>query len=80
VRFATATEQLAEQARYIAYGPARLSAGRRIGLHADSGVDIRPHLPTWPTNLGRAIHKDHRWYARTQRRLDMRFQLWLEGN
>lgn len=80
VRFATATEQLAEQARYIAYGPARHSSGRRIGLHADSGVDIRPHLPTWPANLERAIRKDHRWYARTQRRLNQRFQSWLDGN
>lgn len=78
VRFATATEQLAEQAKYISYGPARKSASARVWKHARTGVDMRPHLPTYPPNFERAIRKDHEWYARTGDRLRQRFFDWLE--
>lgn len=77
VRFATATPQLTEQARHIAYGPARRSAAARVLRHTASGLDIRPHLPTYPPHLAVAIHKDHAWYARTQERLKQRFEEWL---
>ncbi len=47
IRFATRTEQLAEQAKYISYGPARKSSTALVWKHARSGVDIRPaDLPT----------------------------------
>lgn len=65
IRFATTTERLAEQAKYISYGPARRSANERVWKHAATGIDMRPHLPTYPPNFERAIRKDHEWYART---------------
>lgn len=77
VRFATSTRQLAEQARYISYGPARESASAQVWKHAASGIDMRPHLPTYPPNFDRAIRKDHEWYARTGDRLQERFASWL---
>lgn len=79
VRFATRTEQLAEQAKYISYGPARRSSMDRVWKHAGTGMDMRPHLPTYPPNFERAIRKDHEWYARTQERLEERFTDWLEN-
>lgn len=77
VRFATRTEQLAAQAKYISYGPARRSSSDLVGQHARTGIDIRPHLPTYPRNFDRAIRKDHEWYARTNERLRKRFSDWL---
>lgn len=77
VRYATSTERLAEQAKYISYGPARRSANERVWKHARTGIDMRPHLPTYPPNFERAIRKDHEWYARTQDRLKERFSEWL---
>lgn len=77
IEFATRTEQLAEQAKYISYGPARKSATSIVWKHAETGIDIRPHLPTFPPHFSRAIHKDHEWYARTQDQLRERFLQWL---
>lgn len=78
VHFATRTEQLAEQAKYISYGPARKSSSSLVWKHAGTGIDIRPHLPTYPAHFERAIRKDHEWYARTQGRLTERFSTWLQ--
>lgn len=77
IRYATTTDRLAAQTRYISYGPARRSASERVWKHADTGVDMRPHLPTYPLHFDRAIRKDHEWYARTQDRLRQRFFEWL---
>lgn len=78
VRFATSTERLAEQTRYISYGPARKSSSSRVWKHAGTGIDVLPHLPTYTPNFERAIRKDHEWYARTGDRLRERFFDWLE--
>jgi putative spermidine/putrescine transport system substrate-binding protein len=77
IRFATRTESLVEQTRHIAYGPTRVSANRRVGEHATAGVLMRPHMPTNPLHMDRAIEKDVAWYARTRNRLDERFDAWL---
>ena len=77
IRFATGTRPLAEQARYIAYGPARRSSMKLVSVHADTGVDMRPHLPTSPGNFRTAILKDTKWYASLHDRIRKRFDTWL---
>ena len=77
IRFATGTRPLAEQARYIAYGPARRSSMRLVSMHAETGVDMRPHLPTSPANFSTAILKDTEWYASLYDRIKARFDAWL---
>ncbi|MGI9303639.1 MAG: ABC transporter substrate-binding protein [Gammaproteobacteria bacterium] len=77
IRFATGTLPLAEQARYIAYGPARRSSMTLISTHADTGVDMRPHMPTHPANFETAILKDTKWYASLYDRIKKRFEEWL---
>jgi len=77
IQFATGTDPLAKQTEYISYGPARRSAMAQVWRHAASGIDIRPHLPTYPPNLHNAIRKDHEWYARTQAHLLDMFEQWL---
>ena len=77
IRFATGTRPLADQAKYIAYGPARRSSMKLVSTHAETGVDMRPHLPTNPANFRTAILKDTEWYASLYDRIKARFDLWL---
>ncbi len=77
IRFATDTQRLADQAKYIAYGPARRSSRKLIWTHAETGVDMRPHMPTNPINFRTAIRKDQEWYAKTQDRMIEKFEAWL---
>jgi len=76
IRFATRAENLAEQANRISYGPTRHSARRRVGLHVAAGVPMRPHLPTAPRHLDKAIRQDHAWYAQTKALRERRFEAW----
>lgn len=77
IAFATGTRPLAEQARYIAYGPARKSSIKLVSTHAETGVDMRPHMPTYPANFETAILKDTQWYAGLYDRIEQRFIDWL---
>lgn len=77
IRFATRTESLARQTRYIAYGPTRRSAIRRVGDHVTTGIDMSIHMPTYPAHMDRAIEKDVEWYAETRETLTERFDAWL---
>ena len=77
IQFATGTRPLAEQARYIAYGPARKSSMKLVSTHAETGVDMRPHMPTYPANFETAILKDTEWYASLHDRINKRFNEWL---
>jgi len=78
IAFATRAENMAAQASLISYGPARKSAQKRVGLHTDSGVPMRPYMPTAPSHMDNAVIRDHHWYSQT---VDLRedwFQEWLE--
>ena len=77
IRFATGTRPLAEQAKFISYGPARRSSMKLVSTHAETGVDMRPHLPTSPVNFRSAILKDTEWYASLYDRMKARFDAWL---
>ena len=77
IRFATGTQPLAEQARYIAFGPARKSSMKLVSTHAVTGVDMRPPMPTFPANFETAILKDTEWYASLHDRIQARFDDWL---
>ncbi|MDZ7748505.1 MAG: extracellular solute-binding protein [Halofilum sp. (in: g-proteobacteria)] len=77
VRFATRTESLERQTRYIAYGPTRTSAIRRVGEHVTTGVGMAIHMPTHPSHMDRAIEKDVAWYSSTRETLSERFDAWL---
>ena len=77
IRFATGTRPLADQARYISYGPARRSSMQLVSTHAKTGVDMRPHLPTSPANFETAIPKDTEWYGSLYDRIKARFDAWL---
>lgn len=72
LRFATAAEQLAEQARHIPYGPVRRSAVQQIDPH------FRAHLPTEPANMQTAMQSNAAWWAEHYERINARFEEWLQ--
>ncbi|NBB79647.1 MAG: extracellular solute-binding protein [Verrucomicrobia bacterium] len=79
LRFAMQSERMAHLAEWIPYGPARTSALDHIGLHPDTAVPMREHLPNARLTLGRHLIRDPRWDANTQALRDRRFRNWLRG-
>jgi putative spermidine/putrescine transport system substrate-binding protein len=77
IMFATDTQRLADQAKYISYGPARASSAPLVGKHADLGIDMAPHMPTAPENLSRAFLMNYDFWADYRDDLDAKFQAWL---
>lgn len=79
LRYATDTQRLADQAKYISYAPARISSVPLIGQHEDTGVDMMPHMPTSPENFKNPIQKDPDWWADNKDEMNERFNAWLAG-
>lgn len=77
VRFATDTQRLADQAKYISYGPARASSAPLVGKHIELGIEMAPHMPTDPANTQNVILMDFPWWADHRDDLDAKFQSWL---
>ncbi|MCW1951232.1 MAG: extracellular solute-binding protein [Octadecabacter sp.] len=77
VRFATDTQRLADQAKYISYGPARASSAPLVGQHAELGIDMAPHMPTDPANATNTFLYNYEWWADYRDDLDAKFQVWL---
>ncbi len=75
--FSTATEQLAKQASYISYGPARKSSTPMVGKFHNKDIDMGPHMPTAPDNLKNAVQNDVEFWADHQDELNERFNAWL---
>lgn len=76
--FATDTQRLANQAKYISYGPARKSSAPLVGKHATLGIEMAPHMPTDPNNAKNTLYNNIEWWADHRDELDQRFQAWLD--
>ena len=77
IRFATDTQRLADQAKYISYGPARKSSAPLVGQHAELGIDMAPHMPTDPENSKRTFLYNYEFWADYRDDIDAKFQAWL---
>ncbi|GAB4385306.1 extracellular solute-binding protein [Albidovulum sp.] len=77
LKFATDTQRLADQAKYISYGPARKSSAPLVGKHATLGIDMAPWMPTDPANAYNPHYYDYTWWADHRDDLDAKFQAWL---
>lgn len=78
VAFATDTKRLADQAKWIAYGPARKSSLPLVGSYHDKpDVDMKVHMPNAPENSANAIQIDFLWWADHQEELNQRWAAWL---
>ena len=77
IMFATDTQRLADQAKYISYGPARLSSAPLVGNHADLGIAMAPHMPTDPNNAKNTFLYNFEFWADYRDDIDAKFQAWL---
>jgi putative spermidine/putrescine transport system substrate-binding protein len=75
--WATDSQRLADQAKYIAYAPARESSVPLVSTHADTGVEMQPHMPTSPENFENAVQFDTQFWADYGDSLEERFNAWL---
>jgi len=71
IQFATSSQQLAEQTKYISYGPARKSS---MALVEDK---VKSMLPTAADNVGNALQSDAVWWATHHAELSAKFEEWL---
>ncbi|MEL6562993.1 MAG: extracellular solute-binding protein [Pseudomonadota bacterium] len=77
VKFATDTQRLADQAKYISYGPARASSAPLVGQHATLGIDMAQHMPTDPENAKNTFLYNYEFWADYRDDIDAKFQAWL---
>tara|TARA_B110000196_G_C21085448_1_gene634742 strand:+ start:177 stop:1271 length:1095 start_codon:yes stop_codon:yes gene_type:complete len=76
--FSTATEQLAAQASWISYGPARKSSAALVSsFHNNPDLKMGLHMPTAPGNFANAINNDYIFWADNGDELNERFNAWL---
>ena len=77
VYFGTDTQRLADQAKFISYGPARASSAPLVGQHAELGIDMAPHMPTDPNNAANTLLYNYEFWADYRDDIDAKFQAWL---
>lgn len=77
LRFATDTQRLADQAKFISYGPARASSAPLVSKHATLGIDMAQHMPTDPANAKNTLVNNFSWWADNQDEVEAKFQAWL---
>ena len=77
IKFATDTQRLADQAKWISYGPARASSAPLVGQHAELGIDMAPHMPTDPENAMNTFLYNYEFWAEYRDYIDAKFQAWL---
>ncbi len=71
VYFATDTQRLADQAKYISYGPARKSSAPLVP------DNMKPHMPTDPNNAKNTLLYNYEFWADYRDDIDAKFQSWL---
>ncbi|MBK4216995.1 ABC transporter substrate-binding protein [Paracoccus caeni] len=79
LKFATDTQRLADQAKYIAYGPSRKSSAALVGMYQDGKTEMGPHMPTNPEHMSTAVMDDPEFWADHDAELSERFNAWLAG-
>jgi putative spermidine/putrescine transport system substrate-binding protein len=77
LKFATDTQRLADQSKYISYGPARASSAPLVGKHATLGIDMAPHMPTAPANSKNTLLYNIEFWADNTDDLNEKFYAWL---
>ncbi|WP_127901062.1 extracellular solute-binding protein [Solirhodobacter olei] len=80
LRFSTSTKSLVEQARYIAYSPARKSSFAQMGnltYYKNDKIKMMPYMPTSPDHLKDSIAKSASFWTNYGPQLSQRFAAWL---
>lgn len=77
IKFATGTERLANQTKWISYGPARRSSIPLVGLFEDEETEMTPHLPTNEDNLRNSLQSSYEFWVDHEMEIAERFNTWL---
>lgn len=80
LKFSTDTKSLVEQARYIAYSPARKSSFKlmhKLTYSKNPKILMWKYMPTTPEHLKLAIPKSVSFWSNYGPQLDQRFSSWL---
>ena len=77
IAFSTGTKPLAEQAKYIPYGPVRKSSAPLVGKYQDGKTDMAPNMPTNPANMENYIVQDVKFWSEHYDELNERFISWI---
>ena len=77
VAFASSPVHMVGIAKYISYGPTRASAMPLVDTHLETGIDMRPHMPTNPDNLVRGLKSDWLWWSDNGDEMNEIFAAWL---
>lgn len=80
IAFSTDTQRLADQAKWISYGPARKSSAPLVGLYQDGKTEMGPHMPTAPENMTNALASSYEFWVDRDSELNERFNAWLASN
>ncbi len=71
IKFSSDTQRLADQAKYISYGPVRKSSFDLVE------PKMQPHMPTAPQNFENPLQNDFEFWADYGDELNERFNAWL---
>lgn len=77
LKVSTDTQHLADQAKYISYGPARASSQPLVGKHAVLGIEMAPHMPSNPANAKRFLVNNIEWWSNNEDEMNKKFEAWL---
>jgi putative spermidine/putrescine transport system substrate-binding protein len=77
VMFATSSQALADQTKYISYGPVRKSSVPLITTYEGTDVKMAPHMPTAPANFKNALANSPEWWADNQDEMIKRYNAWM---
>jgi putative spermidine/putrescine transport system substrate-binding protein len=80
LRYSTTTKALVDQARYIAYSPARKSSFKQmvdLTYYGNPKIRMMPYMPTSPEHLKVDIPKNVTFWSNYGPQLDQRFSAWL---
>lgn len=80
VKFATDTQRLAEQTKWISYGPTRKSSLPLVTTTSDGKTEMASHLPTAPENMENVVMANPTFWADNGSNLSERFNIWLTSN
>lgn len=80
IAFATGTQRLADQAKWISYGPARKSSAPLVGLYQDGKTEMAPNMPTNPDNMKNALASSYDFWVDHESELTERFNAWLSAS
>jgi putative spermidine/putrescine transport system substrate-binding protein len=79
ILFATDTQRLADQSKYIAYAPARKSSIPLVGKHEATGEEMLKHMPTQEDNFKTAVRFDTDFWATYGDALEERWNAWVNS-